>query len=174
MNTVLPPRQVCSFLANEPLYQAQRDRVAALAHEGFDYWDRYQAMRPYLFAGGLLTAAASGWMWYRRGFRHVRKGNSRIAEAHALYPTFLLAGLGVAWVTRPDALFPSAEPSPTDTKGPGFMGWLDNKVRERRAEDPNFADKVFRRLVAAPGVDAIWAETPDHARVFIECGRNRR
>lgn len=169
--TALPPKTVCSYLKGSTLYQQQRDRIAALTHKGFSAWDRYQAMRPYLFAGGLLAAAAGAGMWYYRGFHHVEKGNSRIAEAHVIYPTFMAAGLALAYVTRPDGLLPGKEPRPTESSGTGFVHWLDGEVDTLRKKDPRFADKVAQRLINIPAVNHIWRQVPDHGRVFVECGR---
>jgi len=171
LRTALPPKTVCSYLEGSELYQQQRDRVAALAHKGFALWDQYQAARPYLFAGSLMLTAASSAAWYYRGVRRVKKGNSRIAEAHVVYPALALTGLAVAYITRPDWLLPAAAPRATATEGDGFIGWLDEKVNALRAEDPHFANKVAQRLITMPSVAPVWKQTPDHARVFIECGR---
>jgi hypothetical protein len=168
-NSLLRPQDLCSFLSRESLYQQQRDRVAALAHDGFALWDRYQAARPYLFAGSLLAAAGSGYLWWKRG---LKKG-TRLPEANMVYPALTLASLTVAWITRPDAILPPAAPRATAQDGPGFIGWVDSRVEQLSAEDPNFADKVFSRLVTTPGVDSVWAQTPSHARVFITCGRKK-
>lgn len=176
LDEVIRPSTVCQFLSNEELYQRQRDRVAAVVHEGFAYYDKYQKARPYLFYGGAALSVGSAFMWYWRGVRKGKRGH-RIAEAHALYP--LLMGLGIAsmWAGRPET---PGKPRPTDrvvgpdgqpTESGGFVGWVDQRVADLRKEDPQFANGVFDRLTES--VPGVWKETPEIARTFVTCGRGR-
>ncbi|NEN87922.1 MAG: hypothetical protein F6K48_02970 [Okeania sp. SIO3H1] len=164
LNKVIPPDTVCKVLSTEERYQKQRDRVAAITHEGFTYYDRFQAARPYLFYGGISLSAVAAFMWYWRG---IRKG-ARVAEAHAVYPTLMAVGAASAFIGRPAS---DAKPRPTDPGQNGFITWVDDRVKTLRSEDPYFADAVFERVQdAIPGV---WSETPEIARTFVTCGRRK-
>lgn len=171
LERALPPSAVCSYLKVSEPYQQQRDRAAILAHKGFAYWDKYQELRPHLFIGSLLFTAAAGSMWYFRGFQRVKKGNQRIAEAHAIYPLLAALGLAAAYVTRPEGVLPSREPRITDKSGTGFTSWLDGMVEQERSKNPRFADKAIKRLVDAPAVQHMWGQVPAHAQALITCGR---
>jgi len=175
LDSVIRPSTVCQFLSEEELYQRQRDRVAALAHQGFAYYDQYQKARPYLFYGGAALSAVSGFMWYWRGLRKGKRG-FRVPEANAFYPMLVGVGLASMWAGRPET---AAKRRPTDragrvpTEGEAhpFLAWVDNRVDQLREQDPNFADDVMDRIQrAAPGV---WQETPEIARVFVTCGRGQ-
>lgn len=167
MSEVLRPSTVCGFLRTEPLYQQQRDRLGALLHEGFAYYDKYQKARPYMLYGGAGLAAVGAFMWYWRGIRKGKRG-FRVTEAHAIYPAMVAAGAGLMWLGKPDN---PNKPRPTDSAaGGGFPAWLDTKVDALRKQDPRFADKQIQRAINA--YPAVWNETPDFAKTFVTCGRS--
>lgn len=174
ISDMLSPANVCSVLSVEPHYQEQRDRVGALVHESLSYYDKYQKVRPWIFAASIAAMAGSGYLWTTRGLLRRRRGY-RITEANVLYPAIMALSGAVAWYTRPDSFFPPAKPRltavETPGKEPGFLAWLDSKVVDLKKTDPRFADKAIGRLVALPGVRDAWRETPEIARSLVECGR---
>ncbi len=176
ISDMLSPANVCSVLSVEPHYQEQRDRVGALVHESLSYYDKYQKIRPWVFAASLAAFAGSGYFWATRGLLR-RKRGYRVTEANILYPSIMaLAGVA-AWYTRPDGLFPPPEPrltaKTTPANEPGFLAWIDSRVETLKQEDPRFADKALAKFVALPSVRNAWKETPEIARSLVECGRHK-
>jgi hypothetical protein len=145
-----------------------------LVHEGFVYYDQYQKARPWIFGASLIAFATSSYLWTTRGVLK-RKRGYRVTEANILYPAVMVVSGAAAWVTRPDSLFPPAEPRLTATESPegeaGFLTWVDAKAAALRHGDPYFADKAFKRLTSSRALAPTWKETPEIARTLIECGR---
>lgn len=137
-------------------YTVNRERAAAALHDSFATWDTYQEMRPGLFVLGLIGMAGSAWVGYNR--KHAGW------ESKAFYGTTFLASAALAWVTRPSAFYGAA--SATD-EGAGMVGYLDKRADELRAEDPNFADRAFERLVNSPGVKPTWDSTDPAIKAFV-------
>jgi len=187
------PEHICSFLKYENNWQAQRDRAGAVLAEGFSYWDKFQKVRPFLFAFSAAGSLFGGYMWWKRGLS--RKSKARNIEINILYPVATATLGAIAWITRPGGYLDPARyvevppeaipPEPGQPAAPApsqqtpqqvamqnpFMGWVDGKVVQFRQRDPRFADKAIRRLLGAPGIRAAWAEVPPQAQVLLECGR---
>ncbi len=151
LESLLDPTSVRSSLRNNAGFVQNRDRAGALVHDGFAVADGYQAARPWIFAGSLITGAASGYgLWKRR---------SRGPETIAFYSVGLVVSAALAWLTRPQQAPPPAL-TPSAPEDSAVVTWLDQRVATLRAEDPAFADKVFARAVALPSVRDAWDATP--------------
>lgn len=173
---MIDPELVHDLVLMEPNYEKNRNRTAALVHQGFSLWDKYQAAKPFLFGTSLAIAAGSGYMWWRRGWW--KKGR-RVGEAHVLYPATLLVSAVVAWLTRPGGK--PALPPPTTMQSPapmgdvviehpqfdGFVEYLDKKVSELKQQDPHFANRALSRLVNIPGIKSYWDATPEQIQAFL-------
>lgn len=146
----VPPDTIRAALRQQPEYVANRDRVAAVVHEGFAYYDTYKAFQPVIFGGACIGAAISAMALYKR--RKVA------AEAKILYSGSFLLCAAIAWFTRPDFLkggssVPSDAPAGTPkTKDSSLVSWVDDKVEALKGQDPNFADATIQRLVNMPGI----------------------
>ena len=159
LSQFVPPDSMRVALRSTPAYVINRNRAAAVLAKGLDAYDAYQTAKPFLFWGSLLGAALSGWAFEMRGRRPKNK------EAMVLYgSTFALCAV-TAIVTRPKLPEFPADTSPSDAaainsgvatpqvkKDGALIGWVDNAVAAQQANDPNFADAVFSRLVAMPGI----------------------
>jgi hypothetical protein len=145
------PGDVRIALRTAPEYVQNRDRIGAVVHDGLAAYDTYCKLKPYLFWGSLLGAAASAYYFNARG----RKPDNR--EAMVLYGVSFAACVGTAWFTRPgktptDA---SGAPIPAEEQEDGaLVQWMDTRVEELKGEDPEFADASIRRLVSMPGIKA--------------------
>ena len=129
-------------LERSPEYRVTRKRMAAALQKGFDAWDTYQAARPYLFALGLLMAGAGATMAWKR-----RKQSK---EAPLAWGATAVAGLGLAWFTRPDWLLPPAAAPET---GPGSSPMVEavDRWAEDYAKQPGWPETTYRRLTTMPG-----------------------
>lgn len=171
---LVKPSQICSMLEYEPHYNKQRERVSVLMHEGWVYWDKYQAMKPYLFWGSVLTFALSGYGWYKRGLQRRKVGNT--LEANLMYPGLMALSAGTAYITRPAWLFPSeiqkaeAQAAAEGEEGAGMVKWIDERAVELRKKNPNFVDDVWKRTIRVPGIKGVWDETPEHIKAMVYCG----
>lgn len=168
MTSLIKPDQICSLLSNERSYQQQKERLGVVLHEGWRYWDQYQAMRPYLFWGSVVTMVASGYGWYKRGLK--RRARDSI-ESHLMYPGLLALSGGVAYITRPDWLMPSPiqQAEAEAGEGAGAVAFLDQKAAELRSRNPRFVDDAFDRTLNVPGIKGVWRETPEHVKAMIHC-----
>ncbi len=62
----------------------------------------------------------------------------------------------------------ATEYTPVDQSGEGsLVAALDEKVAQYKAQDPQFADKAYKRLVQLPGIDSAWKDTPQMVRALI-------
>jgi hypothetical protein len=144
-----------------PYYEQNRDRTAVVLQKGFDAYDRYLVLQPWIFGASLIGLAASSWLWYKR--RNVR-------EAHAVYPVTTVACAATAWLTRP-RIVPEqavAEAAATGAPAPSpVIVYLDTEVAKAKRKDPYFADKVFQRLVSTPAVQPTWQGTPSYLQALV-------
>lgn len=174
---LIDPELIHDIVLMEPNYAKNRERTAALVHQGFSLWDKYQAAKPAIFGVSTLMALGAGYMWWRRGFW--KKGR-RVGEAHVLYPTTLVASALVAWFSRPGgkpALPPPEEPLPAPApmqgvviENPaleGFVEYLDKKVSEYKQRDPYFVGRAFSRLTSVPAIKEYWDATPEQIQAFL-------
>jgi hypothetical protein len=156
--SLVPPDSVRNMLRSSPAYVQNRDRAAAMLAEGFDYADAYERWRPWINGGSIAGMALSAFMlWKRR-----KKG----AEAWAVWGTSFAANATVFWFTMSPLGSTPGEPKPASSDS-GMIGWVDKKVAERKAEDPNFADAVFIRAINLPAIQPSWAEAPPLVQAVI-------
>lgn len=198
--SAIRPQHLCQFLKYEDRWQKQRDRAGAVLAEGFDYWDKFQSVRPLIFMASAVGAVFGGYMWWKRGIS--RKSKVRSVEVNVLYPVSTLTFAAIAWITRPGGYLdpnrymeiapeqlPPAPPAAPGQQQPPVapppsqqtpeqvaiqnpvLGWIDQKAAEFRARDPRFADKAIMRFLRVPGINGAWQELPPQARVLVECGR---
>lgn len=169
LTSLIKPDQVCSLLKHEPSYQKQKERLGVVLHEGWRYWDKYQEVRPYLFWGSVLTFAASGYGWWKRGLK--RRSRDSI-ESHLIYPGLMALSGTVAYITRPAWLMPSAiqQAEAEAGDGAGVVAYLDQRSTEISQTNPDFVDDAFKRTLRVPGIKGIWQETPEHVKAMIHCG----
>ncbi len=141
----IPPSALRAFLRSQPAYVDNRERAAVVLDQGFKAYDGYVRAKPYLFFGSLISGAFSGYALYKR--------RKRGTEAVVLHSANLIASIVVAFVTRPGTT-PPAPPGtpPQDVASAGVIAALDKKRAALKAQDPQFADHVFNRLAAMPGV----------------------
>ena len=148
------PGDVRIALRTAPEYVQNRDRIGAVVHAGLAAYDTYCKLKPYLFWGSLLGAAASAYYFNARG----RKPDNR--EAMILYGIGFVACAGTAWVTRPSLSKPTVDasgaPIPAEEQEDGaLVQWMDTRVEELKGEQGvEFADESIRRLVNMPGIKA--------------------
>jgi hypothetical protein len=144
----IPATMIKQLLSGQPAYTVNRERAAAVLDAGFKTADTYNRIKPALFVGGLIGMAASV---YAMSKRHGRGG-----EAIATWATVFLASAATAWVTRPiaNAAKPPAGSSAAAQNSFGMLAIIDKRRAELKAQDPNFADKVFARFDALPVVAA--------------------
>lgn len=146
LQSAVPPDVLRKALRSSPAYTQNRDRAALGLEKALTAYDAYIRFRPYLFYGSLTTGAVSAYLIYKRAGK----------EAKALYLASLITSAGVAWFTRPGLVAPAQPPPPGSPPGTAgdmqILASLDQMVAARRAQDPTFADKVFRRIVQMPGV----------------------
>lgn len=147
----IPADVLKNYLNKQPAYVDNRERAAVVLDQGFKTYDAYIRAKPFLFFGSLITAGVSGFALYKR--------HKRGAEAVTLHTGTLIASLVVAFITRPGTT-PKAPPGTTDTAGWDVVATLDKKRIAARAKDPQFADHVFARLAAMPGVKEQLAQAP--------------
>jgi hypothetical protein len=144
---------VRASLRQSPAYVINRNRVGALLHDGFSAMDTYESIKPALFIGSLLGMAGSGYGLVKR------KG----AEAKALYGILFALSAVTAFVTRPGGSSP-ADATPEDVEAApqdaATVGWIDRRVAALEAQDPNFADAAFQRLVQMPGIKTQFVQLP--------------
>lgn len=145
--SLISPSTVRTVLRASPAYDTNRDRAAVVIHDGLAFMDAYVAAKPFIFAGSLIGLAASLYALWKR--KH--KGG----EAIGVYVFGAAACAGAAYVTAPWPAQPPADPNQTDTTG-GVVSFLDTRAATLRADDPNFADEAFGRLVQLPGIAAGW------------------
>ena len=145
---------VRASLRQSPAYVINRNRVGALLHDGFSAMDTYESLKPALFIGSLLGMAGSGYGLVKR------KG----AEAKALYGVLFAISAITAFVTRPTGETVPADASPADAaaapQDAATVGWIDRRVAALEAQDPNFADAAFQRLVQMPGINTQFQQLP--------------
>lgn len=143
------PGDVRIALRTSPEYVQNRDRVGAIVHDGLAAYDTYCKLRPYLFWGSLLGAAASAYYFNARG----RKPDNR--EAMILYGLGFATCAGTAWFTRPKAAPVNQTPGTPDAapQDGALVQWMDGRVEELKSGDPEFADTSIRRLIGMPGIN---------------------
>lgn len=160
ISRLIPPDTLRTLVRTNENYTVNRDRAAAALHDGFAAWDFYVEIRPALFILSLMGMAGSAWVGFNR--RHTGW------ESKALYSSAFGLSAAMAWVTRPGALGGAASASDAEAAaGGGMVGYLDQRANEIRAEDPNFADEAFNRLVHSPGVDPTWEKTDPLIQAFV-------
>jgi hypothetical protein len=152
LSNLISPDTVRVALRQSPEYVANRNRVGAMLHDGLAAMDVYQQWKPAIFIASLIGAAASGYAFEKRGRR------PKNLEAMVMYGALFAVCSTAAWITRPSlggAAVP-ADASPADVaadpQGAATVGWIDRRVAALSAEDPNFADEAFARLVQMPGI----------------------
>jgi uncharacterized membrane protein len=150
LTSYVPPDTVRSALRQQPEYVINRNRAAAVVQTGFSYYDTYKKFQPAIFGGACVGAILSALALYKR---------RKIApEAKILYTSSCLVCTAVAWFTRPDALragsgVPADAPAGTEkSTDSNLVTWVDQKVEQLSAENPNFADVTIKRLVSMPGI----------------------
>jgi len=150
LSRVVSPDTVRVALRQSPEYVANRNRVGALLHDGLAAMDVYQQWKPAIFIASLIGAAASGYAFEKRGRR------PKNVEAMLMYGSLFAVCSATAWITRPSSTPPPSDASPEDVaadpQGAATVGWIDKRVAALSADDPNFADEAFARLVQMPGI----------------------
>lgn len=148
LSRAVSPDTVRVALRQSPEYVANRNRVGALLHDGLSAMDTYQQWKPALFIGSLISMAGSGYAFAKR----------KNPEARVLYGSLFALSAAIAWFTKPSlggAAAP-ADASPEEVaaapKDAATVGWIDSRVSKLSADDPNFADAAFARLVQMPGI----------------------
>lgn len=139
----IPPDMLRNFLRAQPAYNEQRERAAVVLDQGFAAYDAWQGIKPTLFVGGLIGMAASAYAM------HKRKGRGH--ETWVLYGATFLASAAAAWVARPGTS-PTAPPGVDGADGFNVVSAIDARRAKLKAQNPAFADQVFNRLAALPGV----------------------
>ena len=156
LSSVISPDSMRAALRQSPEYVTNRNRVGAILHDGFSAMDTYEQWKPALFIGSLIGMAGSGYAFEKRGRR------PKNAEAMVLYGGIFLACAATAFITRPKSAAAKAAAAPADASpadvaaspgDAGAVGWIDRRVETLSAEDPNFADVAFGRLVQMPGIN---------------------
>lgn len=158
-SSLLDPNMVRSTLRANTSYLVNRNRAAAVVHDGLAYYEKYEKARPYIFWGSLLGLAASSFALYKRR----KKG----PEAWAVYGATAVVCAGAAWVTRPvGESVPAAPGAPAASTG-GVLGYIDRRVAALTLEDPRFADTTFKQLVAMPGIKTQWEQADPLVKAAI-------
>ncbi len=139
---------VKNVLRNQPAYVDNRERAAVILDTGFRASDTYTKAKPFLFAAALVGMALSGTALYKR--------RERGAETITLWSAGFLASAATAWVTRPAFGAPKPPANATEAQKSNFrlLQMIDQRRAVLRAQDPQFADKVFARFEAIPSVKA--------------------
>jgi len=150
ISRMVSPSDVRNILRSTPSYVTNRDRAGAVIQTGLDAYASYQKAKPYLFWGSLVGAITSAYFFEKRG----RRPDNR--EAMVLYGVSFAACAATAFITRPSKAVVPVDATPEEVeaaKGDSAMiGWVDTKVDELRAQNPNFADDAINRLVRMPGI----------------------
>lgn len=150
ISRMVNPSDVRNILRSTPSYVTNRDRAGAVIQKGLDAYDGYQKAKPYLFWGSLVGAIAAAYYFEKRG----RRPDNR--EAMVLYGASFAVCAATAIITRPGKGAVPADATPEEIEAASgdsaLIGWVDTKVEELRAQDPNFADKAINRLVGMPGI----------------------
>ncbi len=145
---------VKNMLRSQPAYVDNRERAAVILDTGFRASDTYAKAKPFLFAAALVGMAVSGTALVKR--------RSRGAETITLWSASFLASAATAWVTRP--AFGAAKPpaNATEAQKSNFrlLQMIDQRRAVLKAQDPNFADKVFARFEAIPSIKASLDTSP--------------
>ncbi len=148
LSEFVSPATLRTTLRSNTAYLVNRDRAAAVVHDGLAYYEKYEKARPYIFWGSLIGFAASSFALYKRR----KKG----AEAWVVYGTSAAACATAAWFTRPRGEEAAAVPGAPAVPGAGVIGYLDRRVAALSQEDRNFADTAFTKLVNFPGIKPQW------------------
>lgn len=149
----IAPETLRMYLRAQPVYNDNRERAAVVLGQGFDAYDTYVAWKTPIFILALANAAFSGWMLWKR--------KAHGSEAVALWSANFVASAGVAYVTRPATIAkPPAGLTSQETSDFNVVATIDAKRAKMRSDDPGFADKVFSRLAAMPGIREPLAANP--------------
>jgi hypothetical protein len=148
LTSAISPDEVRGALQGIPAYEANRNRLAAVVHDGLAAYDTYQQLKPAIFAAALLGLAYTGWKFETRGRR------PKNTEAMWLWGTAAAGCAATAYMTNPFAAAPVVTDPTTgaQTQTNGLVGYLDSRAATLAAEDPSFADHAFQELVAMPGI----------------------
>ena len=144
----ISPEMVKSLLSGQPAFVVNRERAAAVLDAGFKTADTYNRFKPALFVGGLLGMAGSAYAMTKR--------HGRGSEAITTWSMVFLASAATAWITRPILGAAKAPPgsSAATQNSFGLLAIIDKRRAVLKAQDPNFADKVFQRFDNLPVVKA--------------------
>ena len=148
-----PSALVKTYLQGQPSYQVNRERAATVLDSGFRVADTYAKAKPFLFVGGLIGMAVSAVALTKRR----RRG----AETWIFWSTTFVASAATSWFTRPVPTAQAAPGAPAGTQNTlNVLGIIDARRMQLKAQDPNFADKVFARFDALPSVKAQLDQNP--------------
>jgi hypothetical protein len=156
------PEDIRRLRREIPGFEDNRERMAVVVQKGFDASDRYQKLRPWIFAGSLIGAATSGWAWWKR---------RAVKEAHPLYGTLTVGFSALAYLTRPGSPLvtePGAPATPGGEPAPSpFLAYLDAERARMRQTDPRWADKVYDRLTRTDMLRPTWNSTPAYVQAIL-------
>lgn len=138
-----PSAMMKTYLQGQPAFQVNRERAATVLDAGFRTADTYAKAKPFLFVGGLIGMVVSAVALAKR--------RARGTETVALWSATFVASAATAWVTRP-VLAAKAPPGASAQTQNTFsvLGVIDARRAKLKAQDPNFADKVFARFDGLP------------------------
>ncbi len=144
----IPPAMIKQLLSGQPAYTVNRERAAAVLDSGFKTADTYNKFKPALFVGGLAGMGISTFALMKR--------RGRGTETVTLWTMAFIASAATAWITRPILNATKAPPgsSAAAQDSFGLLAIIDKRRAQLKAQDPNFADKVFARFDALPVVAA--------------------
>ncbi len=149
----IPAEMVKTYLQGQPAYVTNRERAATVLDAGFRTADAYAKAKPFLFVGGLVGMAVSATALTKR--------RARGAETWVLWTTAFVTSAATAWVTRPTGAAKAPAGSSAQTQSAfNVVGVIDARRAKLKAQDPNFADKVFARFDALPSVKATLDQNP--------------
>ncbi len=144
----IPPAMIKQLLSGQPAYTVNRERAAAVLDSGFKTADTYNKFKPALFVGGLAGMGVSAFALVKR--------RGRGSETVTLWTMAFIASAATAWITRPILNATKAPPgsSAAAQDSFGLLAIIDKRRAQLKAQDPNFADKVFARFDQLPVIAA--------------------